>query len=272
MSEDKNLKNKKGNISRRQFLRDAGIMVGGTAVSSAFFLSACGKEIEVTKTVTTTAPGSTSTVTSTVTGGTLTKTDTQTQTITKYTCPVCNQEFDTLNALKAHFDSDHVDENNQNLNSITLNVNGAERTIIGVDSSMSLAEVLRDKLHLTGTKIACDEGACGACTVLVDGEPILSCMTLARTAVGKDIVTIEGLKDGTSLHSVQQAFLEKRGFACGFCTPGFIMTTKAFLEKNPNPTEDEIKEALGGNICRCGVYEHIVEAVQYAAEKAEGGE
>jgi carbon-monoxide dehydrogenase small subunit len=251
MTEKEKNKNN-GGISRRQFLKDAGIVVGSTAVGSAFFLSACGQEVEVTKTVTTTAPGTTSTVTTTVPGSTVTTTQAQTETIIKYTCPCCSQEFDTLSTLKSHFDADHDEATN--LGVLMLNVNGVEYKAIGVRDCDSLLDVLRDKLALTGAKKACDVGSCGACTVLVDGKPTLACMTLAATMVGKNILTIEGLANGSTLDPVQEAFIEKRGAACGFCTPGMILTTKALLEKNPTPTLPEIKEALGGNICICGIY------------------
>jgi aerobic-type carbon monoxide dehydrogenase small subunit (CoxS/CutS family) len=154
-------------------------------------------------------------------------------------------------------------------NVLTLAVNEKEYVLADVKSNETLANVLRDRIGLTGTKVACDEGACGACTVLIDGVPILSCMTLAHTAAGKEITTIEGLACGNRLHPIQEAFVEERGFACGYCTPGFIMTTKALLAENPNPGAQAIKDALAGNICRCAVYEHIVLSVQKAARKLQ---
>jgi len=154
---------------------------------------------------------------------------------------------------------------------LTLHVNGRDYDILGVEDHMTLADVLRDKLGLTGTKVACDDGACGACTVIVDGKPTLSCMTLAVTMAGKCILTIEGLLSLTTPHPIQQAFIEERGASCGYCTPGFIMTTKAFLEENPHPSVDEIKEALAGNICRCAIYEQIVKSVQTASVKLQEG-
>lgn len=152
---------------------------------------------------------------------------------------------------------------------ITLNVNGQDYLAHDVYNSDTLTDVLREKLGLLGTKVACNEGSCGACTVIVDSKPVLACMTLAITMEGKKIVTIEGLKEGNTLDPVQEAYLEERGFACGYCTPGFVMTTKAFLEENPNPTTEEIKEELAGNICRCSVYEHIENSVAAAAKKME---
>ena len=165
-----------------------------------------------------------------------------------------------------------MEERNEALASdklLCLHINGKLYRVEDVPASMTLADVLREKLGLIGTKVACDEGACGSCTVLVDNVPTLSCMVLAWTAVGKQIATIEGLKCGNRLHPIQEAFVENRGFACGFCTPGIIMTTKALLDKNPNPTDEVIKEALAGNICRCTVYEHIIEAARAAAKKMQ---
>jgi len=138
---------------------------------------------------------------------------------------------------------------------------------IEVEDHWPLAYVLRNKLGLTGTKIACDNGACGACTVLIDGEPILSCMTLAVECEDKKILTIEGLSDGKRLHPIQEAWLEEHGTQCGFCAPGMIMTTKALLDRIPRPSKEEVKGALSGNICRCGNYDHIVASVLSAARK-----
>jgi len=150
---------------------------------------------------------------------------------------------------------------------IQLHINKRDYRLHEVSGSETLAEVLRDRLGLTGTKVACDEGACGACTVIVDGRAVLSCMTLAADMAGKEIVTIEGLMDGPRLDPVQESFLEERGFACGCCTPGFVMAAKVLLAENPEPTRSEIRVALAGNICRCSVYEHIENAVVNAAEK-----
>ena len=139
--------------------------------------------------------------------------------------------------------------------------------------SHTLAHTLRETLGLTGTKIACNEGACGACTVLMDGEPVLSCMLLTIECDGKRITTIEGLEDPATgqLHPLQQAFVEHTAFQCGFCTPGILMTTKAFLDKNPSPTEGELKEELAGHFCRCISHYHVLEAVKDLAKK-RGGE
>lgn len=130
----------------------------------------------------------------------------------------------------------------------------------------TLATALREDLGLIGVRVSCAEGECGSCTVLVDNEPMTSCLMLAQQAKGKEIVTIEGMAKGDDLHPIQQAFIEEQGFQCGFCTPGLILSAKAFLDENPNPTTDEVSVAMSGNICRCGAYPYIVKAVLKAAE------
>jgi len=145
-------------------------------------------------------------------------------------------------------------------------INGTNYEVI-IEPHMLLADVIRDQIGLTGTKIACGAGDCGACTILIEGLPILSCLTLAVTARGKNITTVEGLADGHELHPIQKAYEEKGGVQCGYCSPGMLMSTKHLLDENPNPTRDEISEALAGNLCRCTGYQHIVDAVQYAAKK-----
>jgi carbon-monoxide dehydrogenase small subunit len=142
---------------------------------------------------------------------------------------------------------------------------------IPIEPHMTLVEVLRDKLDITGTKISCGAGECGACTVLIDGKPTLSCLTLAMTAREKNILTIEGLAKGSNLHPIQKAFIEHGAIQCGFCTPGMILATKALLDENPNPTREEVKKALAGNLCRCTGYVKIVDAVLAAAEKMRKG-
>ncbi len=144
-------------------------------------------------------------------------------------------------------------------------VNGKPYEVI-IEPHMLLVDVLRDKLGLTGTKYACGTGDCGACTVLVEGKPVLSCLTLAMTVRGKDILTIEGLVEGTTLHPIQQAFVDNGAVQCGFCTPGMILSAKALLNENHNPTRDEVEVALAGNLCRCTGYVKIVDAVLAAVE------
>ena len=148
---------------------------------------------------------------------------------------------------------------------ITLTVNGKKFSLM-VEPRDTLLHVLREKLNLTGTKKTCDRGECGGCTVLLDGNPVYSCMYLAIRADGKSITTIEGLATNGKLHPLQQAFIEKDGYQCGFCTPGIIMTSAAYLNKNNNPNLEEIKQALSGNLCRCGNYFKIYEAISAASK------
>ncbi len=148
---------------------------------------------------------------------------------------------------------------------ITLIVNKKEYEI-AVAPNRTLAQVLREDLDLLGTKVGCGIGDCGACTVILDDRPVNSCLVLAVQANGSEITTIEGVADGQDLHPVQQAFVEHGAIQCGFCTPGMILSAKSLLEKNLDPTEHEIREALSGNLCRCTGYQKIVEAVQSAAK------
>ena len=156
---------------------------------------------------------------------------------------------------------------------IVLNVNG-DKHELKARVTATLAEVLREELGLIGTNIMCNEGECGACTVLINGRPVLSCMTLAVDAENKAILTIEGLADSMtgSLHPIQQAFVERSGMQCGVCTPGMILTAKALLDENHDPDEDDVRNALSGNLCRCGNYRRITECVLAAAKMMrEGG-
>ena len=152
---------------------------------------------------------------------------------------------------------------------LQLTVNGEPRQIL-VEPYYSLLDTLRDELHLTGTKKGCDEGDCGACTVLLNGNPVTSCLVLARSAHDAQVITVEGLATRDALHPVQQAFVERGGLQCGFCTPGLIMAAVGLLDQNPDPTVEEVKYAIGGNLCRCTGYSKVVEAILAAAE-AMGG-
>lgn len=149
---------------------------------------------------------------------------------------------------------------------ITLNVNGDSYSV-ACESSSTLNEVLREDLGLTGTKLGCSDGDCGACTVIIDGNSVSSCLTLAVSCVGKEITTVEGLaKSGEDLHPIQEAFIEKGAIQCGFCTAGMEMSALNLLSKNTSPTEAEIRTAISGNLCRCTGYYKIVEAIESAAE------
>ncbi|MGA2463496.1 MAG: (2Fe-2S)-binding protein [Thermodesulfobacteriota bacterium] len=151
---------------------------------------------------------------------------------------------------------------------IELKING-ETLQVEIEPHESLVDVLRDRLNLTGTKKSCNLGNCGSCTVLLDGEPVNSCLVLALDARGKEIATIEGLARGEDLHPLQTAFVEEGAIQCGFCTPGMIMAAKGLLGRNPNPKEEEIREAIAGNMCRCTGYVKIVKAIQAASYRMQ---
>jgi carbon-monoxide dehydrogenase small subunit len=149
---------------------------------------------------------------------------------------------------------------------VRLDVNGRSEDV-AVRPTWTLLDTLRETLGLTGTKKTCETGDCGACTVLLDGDPVCSCLLLAVSAEGRQIETIEGLFDGDDLHPLQQAFLDQGAVQCGFCTPGMIMTAKALLDADPSPTDEAVRAALGGNLCRCTGYVKIIKAVQQAAQE-----
>ena len=154
---------------------------------------------------------------------------------------------------------------------LSITVNGIDRTIL-VEPWYSLLDTLRDELRLTGTKKGCDEGDCGACTVLLNGQPVTSCLVLAQSAHDAEVTTVEGLASGGELHAVQRSFAEHGGLQCGYCTPGLIMATVGLLNENPDPTEEEVKFGLGGNLCRCTGYSKVIEAVMVAVESAKEAE
>jgi carbon-monoxide dehydrogenase small subunit len=149
---------------------------------------------------------------------------------------------------------------------IALTVNGTQYERL-VEPRLLLSDFLRTELELTGTHVGCEHGVCGACTVLFDGQPARSCLMFAVQADGHEVTTVEGLGTTEDLHPIQEAFRDAHALQCGFCTPGFLMTLVPFLEENPDPNEEEIREAIAGNLCRCTGYQHIVDAVQLAAEK-----
>ncbi len=224
---------KKGTLSRREFLRNAGIMVGGATVGSMAILSACKGGETVTETKT-----NTETVTKTVTGPG-----------TTVTVTAATEAGEVAEAI------------------ITLDINGNDMGVM-VRPNWTLQQVLNDKLGLTGVKEWCDGGACGSCTVIMDGRPVLSCMMLAIECTGKKIETVEGL--AAANHPIIEAYKNNHCMQCGYCTPGFIMTAKALLDKKANPTEDEIINALSGNLCRCATYQQHPLAVLEAAAKLGG--
>jgi len=147
---------------------------------------------------------------------------------------------------------------------LSFTLNGSPVDVV-VTATETLLDVLREKMGVTSPKRGCDDGDCGACTVLLDGEPVRSCLTVALTVAGKQVVTAEGLSLNGDLHPLQKAFHEHGAFQCGFCTPGMLMSAKALLDHNPNPSRQEIREHMAGNLCRCGSYEEVIEAIQAVA-------
>jgi aerobic-type carbon monoxide dehydrogenase small subunit (CoxS/CutS family) len=257
MSEEEKNKSDKlesGNLSRREFLRDAGLVAGGATIGSLAILSACGtpatETVTSTATKTVTGPGNTQTVTTTVQGGTPGATTTKTVTVTA-TGPAVTTTKIAESAVVTP--------------TIKLTVN-KWKCEVQVAPEDTLHYVLREKLGITSIKDMCTGyGACGSCTIIVDGRPILSCLMLAIHCDGANIETAEGLADAN--HPLIDAYIQNYGMQCGYCTPGFILTAKALLDKNKKPTEADIREALGGNICRCGTYPAHIPAVLAAAAK-----
>ncbi len=149
---------------------------------------------------------------------------------------------------------------------VTLTVNGTHHRA-EVDPRITLVDFLRDELGLTGTHTGCEQGVCGACTVLIDGTSVLACLMLAVQANGTDVSTVEGLADGETMHPLQDAFWEMQGLQCGFCTPGMLMRAKEILDENPSPTAEEVREAIAGNLCRCTGYQFIIESILAAADR-----
>ncbi len=186
-----------------------------------------------------------------------------------YLCPYCSTLFDAFDSLKAHVIDVHTTESlPRPEGTITLTVNG-QRYDLQVEPNWTLYHLIHDKLGLIGAKMFCDRGACGSCTVIMDGRPILSCMSLAIECDGKNIETVEGI--AAKGHPLIKTYVKHHCMQCGYCTPGFVVTAKALLDKNPDPTEDEIRETLSGNLCRCGTYPQHPKAVADAAKLLQGG-
>jgi aerobic-type carbon monoxide dehydrogenase small subunit (CoxS/CutS family) len=193
--------------------------------------------------------------------------------MSQYLCPYCSTKFDTFEELKTHALAEHTGEPAPLPEGmIRLTING-DAYQIQVQPEWTLNYLIHDKLGLTSPKMFCDRGACGSCTVIMNGRPILSCMTLAIECDGNTVETAEGIADQG--HPLVESYVKHHAMQCGYCTPGFITTSKALLDRNPNPTEEEIREALGGNLCRCGTYPQHPKAILEAAEilrDKEGGE
>jgi aerobic-type carbon monoxide dehydrogenase small subunit (CoxS/CutS family) len=188
----------------------------------------------------------------------------QATTLARYSCPYCQHLFECFEAIKSHILTGHPNESlPEPEGSIHITVNG-QKYDLQVEPDWTLYYLLHDKLGLTGTKLMCDRGACGSCTVIINGRPVLSCMTLAIECTGKQIETVEGI--AAAHHPLIEEYVKHHCMQCGYCTPGFVVTAKAFLDGNPDPTEQEIREALGGNLCRCGTYPQHPKAILEAAK------
>lgn len=187
----------------------------------------------------------------------------------QYLCPYCSHKCQAFDALKTHVLEAHAGEPApQPEGLINLTVNGGKHQV-HVESQWTLYQLLHDQMGLLGIKMFCDRGACGSCTVIMDGRPILSCMTFAIECDGAVIETAEGIAQAN--HPLVGSYVKHHTMQCGYCTPGFITTAKAFLDKNPEPTEEEVRKALSGNLCRCGTYPQHPKAVLEAAEHLKGG-
>jgi len=187
--------------------------------------------------------------------------------LTRYSCPYCSNTFDSFEAIKSHIITDHKTEllpEPEGMIKLTIN---AQKYKIRVEPEWTLYYLIHDQLGLTGTKLMCDHGACGSCTVIMNGRAILSCMTLAIECDGKQIETVEGI--AAANHPLIEEYVKHHCMQCGYCTPGFVVAAKALLDKNPHPTEGEVREALAGNLCRCGTYPQHPKAILEAAKKLQ---
>jgi aerobic-type carbon monoxide dehydrogenase small subunit (CoxS/CutS family) len=240
-------KESKQTISRREFLKDAGLIVGGAAVGSMALVNACGSSTTVT------APGTTVTKTNNVTSTVTTTVAGPGGSVVTVTAPVVTKVVETAASAST----------------VSLTVNG-KKLMVPVNSNMTLQEMLREKLSILSPKDMCfGYGACGSCGVIMNGRPVLSCMALAIECAGAVIETAEGI--AAANHPLVDAYVMNICMQCGYCTPGLLTTTKALLDSNPNPTEKDIRDAIAGNICRCGTYPAHVRAVLEAAAKINKG-
>jgi xanthine dehydrogenase YagT iron-sulfur-binding subunit len=189
-------------------------------------------------------------------------------TLTEFRCPLCNRVFGSHSDLSCHYTAEHPDTAAPIV--VTLTINGKDCEVL-IEPHWTLQRTLQFRLNLTGAKHMCNKGVCGSCTVIIDGRTALSCTVLATECEGKSITTIEGIAADPKWKPLIDAYCRWDAMQCGYCTPGFLVTAKALMDKNPNPTEDEIKEALSGNICICGTYPRHAQAILEAAEKMSKG-
>ena len=239
---DEEFNNSEGSgLNRRNFLKSAGVVVAGGTLASGLTLAAdqaTASEIA--------AP----------------------TTITNFRCPICGKDFNTYGNLKSHFTAAHPGH----VLPVTtkLKVNGKDYEVL-IEPHWTLQRTLQFKLGLTGAKQMCDRGVCGSCTVIIDGRAVLSCTTLAVECEGKSIETVEGIASNPKWRPLIQSYCKWDAMQCGYCTPGFVVSAKALLDKNPKPTENDCKQALAGNICCCGTYPRHPTAIMEAAQMMKGG-
>lgn len=232
------------NINRRNFLKNAGVIIGGGALGAACVTTR--PEMEQAASAVKGVP----------------------KAVTQFRCPVCSENFSSFSELKTHFETAHP----KNVVPVTtkLNINGEDCEVL-IEPHWTLQRTLQFKLGLTGAKHMCDRGACGSCTVIMDGRAILSCTTLAVECEGKSIQTVEGIAANPKWRPLIDSYCKWDAMQCGYCTPGMLVTAKALLDKNSNPTEEDCKQALAGNICCCGTYHRHPTAIMEAAPQIKGG-
>jgi aerobic-type carbon monoxide dehydrogenase small subunit (CoxS/CutS family) len=242
MPDEESNKNDGGGLNRRNFLKSAGVAVAGGTLGAGLTLTTVAATEAVAEAAT--------------------------STLTNFRCPICAKDFNTFAALKSHFTAAHPGT----IIPVTtkLKVNGNDYEVL-IEPNWTLQHTLQYKLGLTGAKQMCDRGVCGSCTVVIDGRAVLSCTTLAVECEGKSIETVEGIAANTKWKPLIDSYCKWDAMQCGYCTPGFVVSAKALLEKNPNPTEDQCKQALAGNICCCGTYPRHPTAIVEAAQVMRGG-
>jgi aerobic-type carbon monoxide dehydrogenase small subunit (CoxS/CutS family) len=240
MADEETTRSERGSLNRRNFLKSAGVVVTGSTLGAGM----------------------------TMTAGSAIAAEPITTTLTHFRCPLCSLDTSTFAELTEHFASEHPG----NVVPVTtkLNVNGKDREVL-IEPHWTLQRTLQFKLGLTGAKHMCDRGACGSCTVIIDGRAVLSCTTLAVECEGKSIQTVEGIAADPKWKPLIDAYCKWDAMQCGYCTPGFMVSSKNLLDKNPNPTENDCKQALAGNICCCGTYPRHPTAIMEAAPQIAKG-
>ena len=234
MSDAEKYKPEAGGLNRRNFLKNAGVAVAGGTIGAGLAMTAPQAAMAAA----------------------------QTSTITNFRCPICGKDFSTYEMLRGHFSAEHPGR----ALPVTakLNINGKAQEVL-IESHWTLQRTLQFRLGLTGAKQMCDRGVCGSCTVIIDGRAVLSCTTLAVECEGKTIETVEGIAANPKWKPLIDSYCKWDAMQCGYCTPGFVVSAKALLDKNPNPTEDDCRRALAGNICCCGTYPRHPTAIVEAA-------